>query len=47
MLIGYALFLDVALDAIGALPYCARLLLCFAVHRAAGVPDGLPDVDRR
>jgi spermidine synthase len=29
LLIGYALFLDLALDAIGALPYLARLLLCF------------------
>ena len=29
LLIGYALFLNIALDAIGALPYAARLLSCF------------------
>jgi len=29
LLIGYALFLNLALDAIGALPYLARLALCF------------------
>ncbi|MGD1035844.1 MAG: hypothetical protein ABR878_01345 [Roseiarcus sp.] len=29
LLIGYALFLNIALDAIGALPYGARLLSCF------------------
>ncbi len=29
LLIGYALFLNFALDAIGALPYAARLLSCF------------------
>ena len=30
LLIGYAFFLNDALDAIGALPYLARLALCFA-----------------
>ncbi len=29
LLIGYALFLNAALDAVGALPYAARLLSCF------------------
>jgi hypothetical protein len=29
LLIGYAMFLDTALDAIGALPYLERLVLCF------------------
>ncbi len=29
MLAAYALYLNVALDAIGSLPYFARLLLCF------------------
>ena len=46
LLIAYALFINPALDAIGALPYGARLVCCFVFDRAAGVLDGLPDADR-
>ncbi len=44
MLTGYALYLDRALEAIGACAYGERLALLLPLHRAAGVPDGLPDV---
>ena len=47
LLIGYALFLNIALDAIGALalPDAAAVLL--PLHRAAGFPDGLSRCRRR
>ena len=42
MLIGYALFLNLALDAIGALPYSARLLFCFAFIAPPAFLMGFP-----
>ena len=42
LLIGYALFLNLALDAIGALPYCARLALCFAFIAPPAFLMGFP-----
>ena len=46
LLISYALFVNLALDGIAALPYGERLVLCFLLDRSAGVPDGIPDADR-
>ncbi len=42
MLIGYALFLNVALDAIGTLPYGARLVLCFVFIAPPAFLMGFP-----
>ena len=42
MLIGYALFLNVALDAVGTLPYGTRLLLCFAFIAPPAFLMGFP-----
>ena len=42
LLIGYALFLDNALDAIGALPYVVRLLLSFAIIAPPAFLMGFP-----
>ena len=42
LLIGYALFLNLALDAIGALPYVARLLFCFAFIAPPAFLMGFP-----
>lgn len=42
MLIGYALFLNVALDAVGTLPYSARLLLCFVFIAPPAFLMGFP-----
>jgi spermidine synthase len=42
LLVGYALFLDNALDAIGALPYGARLVFCFAVIAPPAFLMGFP-----
>jgi spermidine synthase len=42
LLIGYALFLNLALDAIGTLPYLARLTLCFAFIAPPAFLMGFP-----
>jgi hypothetical protein len=42
ILVGYALFLNLALDAIGALPYSARLLFCFAFIAPPAFLMGFP-----
>ena len=42
LLIGYALFLNLALDAIGTLPYLARLMLCFAFIAPPAFLMGFP-----
>ncbi len=42
MLIGYALFLNIALDAIGSLPYATRLLLCFGFIAPPAFLMGFP-----
>jgi spermidine synthase len=42
LLVGYALFLNLALDAIGALPYFERLLLCFAFIAPPAFLMGFP-----
>ena len=42
ILLGYALFLDQALDAIGALPYLARLVLCFGFIAPPAFLMGFP-----
>jgi hypothetical protein len=42
LLIGYALFIDGALDAIGALPYLARLALCFVFIAPPAFLMGFP-----
>ena len=42
LLIGYALFLNVALDAIGTLPYAARLALCFGFIAPPAFLMGFP-----
>ena len=42
MLLGYAFFLNDALDAIGALPYAERLALCFAFIAPPAFLMGFP-----
>src|ERR1700678_608188 len=42
ILLGYALFLNLALDAIGAMPYSVRLLFCFAFIAPPAFLMGFP-----
>jgi predicted membrane-bound spermidine synthase len=42
ILVGYALYLNLALDAIGSLPYSERLLLCFAFIAPPAFLMGFP-----